>query len=391
MISAMNVQRQYENIQAELDEAALSVLHSGKYILGEAVESFEKKFAGYCGVKYAIGVGNGTDALCIALKACGIGAGDEVITTSMSFIATAEAIAAVGAKPVFVDCTLDTYLIDVSKIEAKITAKTKAVIPVHLYGQCADVDKILELAQKYDLKVIEDAAQAAGAEYKGRKAGSLGNVGCFSFFPTKNLGCAGDGGMITTNDEDIYKKCKAYRVHGSGNDGLYAYCDEKGIDYQSVNMDFGKNLPKYYNFTVGYNSRLDAIQAAILSVKLNHLDEWNERRREIANIYEQQISNPHIKKPVTASGNKHIYYVYPIISDDRDGLRNYLEENGIGSGVYFPVPVNKQKVFEGLASFKEIYPGAENVANNTLVIPMFPELTDDEIHKIIEVINSWKK
>ena len=391
MISAMNVQRQYENIQAELDKVALDVLHSGKYILGEAVESFERKFAEYCGVKYAIGVGNGTDALCIALKACGIGSGDEVITTSMSFIATAEAIAAVGAKPVFVDCTLDTYLIDVSKIEAKITAKTKAVIPVHLYGQCADVDKILELAKKYNLKVIEDAAQAAGAEYKGRKSGSLGDVGCFSFFPTKNLGCAGDGGMITTNDEDIYKKCKAYRVHGSGNDGLYAYCDEKGIDYQSVNMDFGKNLPKYYNFTVGYNSRLDAIQAAILSVKLNHLDEWNERRREIANIYEQQISNPHIKKPVTASGNKHIYYVYPIISDDRDGLRNYLEENGIGSGVYFPVPVNKQKVFEGLASFKEIYPGAENVANNTLVIPMFPELTDEEIHIIIEVINSWKK
>ncbi len=391
MISAMNVQRQYEYIQAELDEAALSVLHSGKYILGEIVESFEREFAEYCGVKYAIGVGNGTDALCIALKACGIGSGDEVITTSMSFIATAEAIAAVGARPVFVDCTLDTFLIDVSKIEAKITAKTKAVIPVHLYGQCADVDKILELAKKYNLKVIEDAAQAAGAEYKGRKSGSLGDVGCFSFFPTKNLGCAGDGGMITTNDEDIYKKCKAYRVHGSGNDGLYAYCDEKGIDYQSVNMDFGKNLPKYYNFTVGYNSRLDAIQAAILSVKLNHLDEWNERRREIANIYEQQISNPHIKKPVTASGNKHIYYVYPIISDDRDGLRNYLEENGIGSGVYFPVPVNKQKVFEGLASFKELYPGAENVANNTLVIPMFPELTDDEIHKIIEVINRWKR
>lgn len=390
MISAMNVQRQYENIQSELDEAALSVLHSGKYILGETVESFEKKFAEYCGTKYAIGVGNGTDALCITLKACGIGSGDEVITSSMSFIATAEAIAAVGAKPVFVDCTQDTYLIDVSKIEAKITAKTRAIIPVHLYGQCADLDKILELARKYDLKVIEDAAQAAGAEYKGRKSGSLGDAGCFSFFPTKNLGCAGDGGMITTNDEDVYRKCKAYRVHGSGNDGLYAYCNERGIDYQSVHMDFGKNLPKYYNFIVGYNSRLDAIQAAVLSVKLDHLDEWNERRREIANLYDRNIFNPHIKKPVTASGNEHVYYVYPIASDDRDGLRSYLEENEIGSGVYFPVPVNRQKVFEELDSIKETFPGAENVANNTLVIPMFPELTDEEIHKIIEVINAWK-
>ena len=390
MIPAMNVKRQYESIQEELDRAAIEVLHSGKYILGETVENFEKKFADYCGVKYAIGVGNGTDALCIALKACGIVAGDEVITTSMSFIATAESIAAVGAKPVFADCTIDTHLLNPAKIEEKITSKTKAIIPVHLYGQCADMDAIMEIAGKYNLIVIEDGAQAAGAEYKGRKAGSLGDVGCFSFFPTKNLGCAGDGGMITTNDEAVYRKCRAYRVHGSGNDGLYAYCGEKGIDQQSIRVDFGRNLPKYYNFVTGYNSRLDAIQAAILSVKLDYLDEWNKRRRQIADTYEKRISNPHITKPVTAPDNMHTYYVYAITADDRDGLRNYLEENGIGSGVYFPVQVNKQKVFENLDSFNESFPGADNVATNTLVIPMFPELTDEEIDKVIDVVNSWK-
>ena len=219
MIPLMNLTRQYETISDELNMAVIDVLKSGQYIMGEAVEKFEKSFAAYVGTKYAISVGNGTDALSIALKASGIEPGDEVITCTMSFFSTAEIIAMNGAVPVFVDCKRDNGLIDTTEIEKKITEKTKAIIPIHLYGQCAEMVEILQIAQKYNLSVIEDAAQAAGACYHGKKAGSLGNLGCFSFFPTKNLGCAGDGGIITTNDEDLYRKCKANRAHGSGTDG----------------------------------------------------------------------------------------------------------------------------------------------------------------------------
>ena len=390
MIPAMNVTRQYASIQNELDQAALEVLHGGQYILGNSVEEFEAEFAAYCDTRYALGVGNGSDALVMALKACGVKAGDEVITTGMSFSATAEAITSVGATPVFVDCTGDTFTIDPNKIEEKISEKTSAIIPVHLYGQCADMDTINNIAKANGLKVVEDCAQAAGATYKGRKAGSLGNVGCVSFFPTKNLGCAGDGGAIVTNDEAIYRQCRAFRVHGSGLDGLFTYGIQNGIEVTEKDMDFNGNLPKYFNFVTGYNSRLDALQAALLSVKLKYLDGWNERRQEISKQYDERITNPAIRKPYVAEGNTHIYYVYAIVTERRDDLRNYLKENGITSGVYFPVPFHLQVVYKGLGYKKGDLPNAEMVADHSMVLPMFPELTQEEIDKVIETVNGWE-
>ncbi len=390
MIPLMNVTRQYESIKNEIDEAVMAVLKSGQFILGEAERRFEAHMAEYLGVKYAVGVGNGTDALVIALRACGIKPGDEVITSAMSFFATAESIAAVGAKPVFIDCTNDTYVMDSSKVESAITDKTKAIIPVHLYGQCVDMDSLLNMAKKHSIKVIEDTAQACGAEQKGHKAGTMGDVGCISFFPTKNLGGAGDGGMIVTDDEGIYRQCKALRVHGSGLDGLFSYGAEQGIAMDESSVDFNGNLPKYYNFVLGYNSRLDTIQAAMLDVKLKYLNSWNARRREIAKRYDNQIINPLIMKPYIANGNIPIYYVYAVAADNRDGLRNYLKEHDIGSGVYFPVPLHEQKAFEGLGYKHGDFPNTEYIAEHTLVIPMFPELTDEEIGQVIEVINGWK-
>lgn len=389
MIPAMNVTRQYASIRDELDKAALDVLHGGQYILGETVESFEKSFAAYCDARYAIGVGNGSDALVMALKACGVKPGDEVITTAMSFSATAEAITSVGAVPVFADCTRDTYALDPADAEKRITEKTRAIIPVHLYGQCADMDAINAVAKAHGLKVVEDCAQAAGATYKGRKAGSLGDVGCVSFFPTKNLGCAGDGGAIVTNDESIYRQCRAYRAHGSGLDGLYTYGIQNGVAVSEKDMDFNGNLPKYFNFVTGYNSRLDAIQAAILSVKLPYLDGWNERRREIARQYNERITNPAVGKPFLAEYNTHIYYVYVITAEKRDELRAYLQDNGITSGVYFPVPFHKQVVYRDLGYRPGDMPNAEFVAEHSMVLPMFPELTQEEIDHVIDTVNRW--
>ena len=387
MIPLMDVKRQYESIQEKLDAAVLEVLHSGAYIMGSAVREFESAFAEYVGVKYAISVANGTDALEIALMAAGIGAGDEVITTAMSFFATAEAIAAVGAIPVFVDCTLDTYTIDANQIEEKITNKTKAILPVHLYGQCANMDKILAIAEKYKLYVIEDAAQAAGAEYKGKKAGSMGLVGCFSFFPTKNLGCAGDGGIITTNDEDIYKKCQAYRMHGSGLNGRYI-CESKNAAMEAV--DFGGHLPKYFNFVIGRNSRLDTLQAAILKEKLPYLDEWNKKRQEHAAYYDTHILNSAITKAGKKSDRNHIYYVYVLLINSRDAFRAYMEENEISTGVYFPVPMHLQWAFKELGYKKGDMPNAEFLAEHGVAIPMFAELTEEERKRVAEAVNGFE-
>lgn len=389
MIPVMNVSRQYKILEKDLSNAVLEVLHSGNYILGTTVEEFERAFAKYCGVKYAVGVGNGTDALVLAMKACGIKPGDEVITCAMSFFSTAEAIVSVGAKPIFVDCTRDTYLLDVNKIEEKITAKTKAIVPIHLYGQCVDMDALNLIAKRYGLMVIEDTAQGAGTLYKGKKAGSLGDVGCVSFFPTKNLGAAGDGGIIITDHEAIYRQCKAFRVHGSGLDGIYTYGLQEGVKISEENIDFKGNLPKYYNFVIGCNSRLDALQAAFLNVKLPYLDRWNEKRREIAKQYDEGIVNSEVVKPTIEEYNTPIYYVYVIATTKRDELKKYLEENGIKSGVYFPVPLHLQKVFEQLNYKKGDMPNSEFVGEHTLVLPMFPELTQEEIDRVIEVVNRW--
>ena len=324
------------------------------------------------------------------MRLLGVGEGDEVITCAMSFFATAEAIAAVGATPVFVDCTSDTYVIDVQMIEQKVTERTKAIIPVHLYGQCADMGKINEIAKRHHLYVIEDCAQAAGAEYKGKRAGSMGDMGCVSFFPTKNLGCAGDGGMIVTNDVELYNLCQAYRVHGSGMNGFLAYGKKKGILVDLEHMDFRGNLPKYFNFVIGHNSRLDALQAALLRVKLPYLDGWNRKRCEIAEYYQREISNPAVQKPLRGKESTHIYYVYVVNVEDRDGFRAYMEENGISTGVYFPVPLHFQKAFEQLGYQPGDMPNAEYLAEHGVAIPMFPELEEEEIMEIVNYVNAWE-
>lgn len=386
-IPLMNVSRQYKSLECGLKESVLQVLESGSYISGENVKKLEKDFSEYIGVRYGIGVGNGTDALVIALRSLGIGRGDEVITCALTFYATAEAIAAVGATPVFVDCTADTYVLDADAIEARITEKTKAVIPVHLYGQCADMARICEVAQRYNLYVVEDAAQAAGSTYRGRKAGTWGDIACVSFFPTKNLGAAGDGGIILTDSEDLAKKCRAYRVHGSGLDGLYTYCAEH--PRAVMEEDFGRNQPKYFNYVVGYNSRLDEIQAALLRVKLPHLDEWNEIRRGIAERYRTEIRHPAVIHPQVAEGAEHIYYVYVVTTEDRNGFQNYMERCNIATGVYFPVPLHLQRVFEGLGYRKGDMPNAEYVAEHSAAIPMFPELTRKETDAVISAVNAF--
>lgn len=391
MIPVMNITRQYDSLKDALDKAALEILHSGQYILGDIVEKFEAEFAAYCGVRYAVGVGNGTDALKIALEACGIQPGDEVITCAMSFFATAEAIASIGAIPVFADCTADTYLLDVSKIEERITSKTKAIVPIHLYGQCVDMDALNEIARRYELKVIEDAAQGAGASYKEKKAGSMGDAGCISFFPTKNLGCAGDGGMIVTNSEDIYKQCLALRVHGSGRMGLFTYCLRNGLAQDLTDITINDDFPKYFNFILGYNSRLDALQASLLRIKLPYLDQWNQRRREIAKLYNKKIKNSDIILPVCREENEHIYYVYIVLVEKRDEFRRYLKENGIMSGLYFPLPLHLQKVFEPLGYKKGDMPNAEYLAEHGTAIPMFPELSQGECEYIIDIINRYKQ
>lgn len=390
MIPVMNVSRQYASLQNELDSVVLDVLHSGNYILGDTVARFEKDFAEYCGVKYAVGVANGTDALIIALEACGIGVGDEVIVPDMTFVATVEAVVQVGATPVLVDIDADTFTIDVNKIETAVSEKTKAIIPVHIYGQMADMDSINSIAKKYSLKVIEDCAQAAGAKYKGHRAGSLGDVGCVSFFPTKNLGAAGDGGMILTSDEGIYKICQALRVHGSGINGAYAKSVKENTSFDEGSIDFHGNLPKYYNYVIGHNSRLDALQAAILSVKLKQLDSWNEKRRQIARKYDEEILNKNIKKIVVADGNEHIYYVYPVKVVHREHFRNYMKDNDIATGVYFPVPMHKQECFSYLECKQDDFSTTEDWANHMVTIPMFPELTEAEISHIIQVVNNYK-
>ena len=391
MIPVMNVQRQYESLKEELDRAALSVLHSGSYILGEAVSKFERQFAEYCGVKYAVGVGNGTDALVIALLACGIKPGDEVITSDMTFVATAEAIAQVGAIPVFVDIDKKIYTIDSKKFEEAITKKTKAVIPVHIYGQAAEMDEIVEIAHKHGVKVIEDCAQAVGATYKGKKVGSFGDAACISFFPTKNLGAAGDAGMIITSDETIYKLCQAYRVHGSGMNGAMASAYMAGEKFDESKVNFHGNLPKYYNYVIGFNSRLDALQAAILSVKLPCLDGWNEKRREIAKKYDSLINNELLVKPTVGENNEHIYYVYPLMVEKRKEFREYMESKGVSTGVYFPVPMHIQHCFKELGYVVGDFPVAEQLANEIVTIPMFPELTEEEINVIIDAVNGYRE
>lgn len=381
----MNVQRQHEEHAELYEEAALEVLRSGGYIGGKHVDLFEMEFANFCRARYGITCANGSDALIIALRALNIGIGDEVITTAFTFFATAESIAAVGATPVFVETDSRTYCIDASTIEAAITPKTKAILPVHFYGHCADMDVINAIAKRYDLFVIEDCAQAAGTTYKGQPVGVLSDVGCFSFFPTKNLGADGDGGMIVTNNEEIARACRSLKVHGSGIDGVMTLKK----NYERRGESFPENIPlgsdKYHNYLVGYNSRLDAVQAAILRKKLIFLPEFINRRQNHAEIYNRALVGTTYITPCVAQYCGHSYYIYALRHRKAQEIMKKLKFKGIPCGTYYPVPLHLQGVFAYLGYREGDFPITEALCKETFAIPVFPELFESEQ---IEVINA---
>lgn len=390
-IPLIDLKRQMKALEKELTPKVLEVLYDTSYIMGKNVLSFEKEFAAYIGAEHAVSVANGTEGLVLALKALGIGQGDEVITTPFTFFATAESIAQVGAVPVFVDVKMDSFNMDPAKIEEKITDRTKAILPVHIFGACADMDSICAVAKKHGLLVIEDACQAAGASYKGKKAGSMGDIGVFSFFPTKNLGGAGDGGMLVTHDESLAVRMKAYRMHGSGENGQRAYNDIHGIQ-EEVKADTSKdntvyNPLKYYNYLIGHNSRLDEIQAAILRVKLPRLDEWNDRRRALAKRYNDALADV-LTVPRYKTDEGAIYHLYIVQSDERDKMTKKLGEKGIATGVYYPVPLHLQKAFGDLGYRKGDLPVGEYLSERTFALPMFPEMTEEEQDYIIESVRA---
>lgn len=359
-IPLLDLKAQYLGIKDEIDQAVLNVLDSAKFILGPEMKALEEEIAAYCGTKYAVAVANGTDALVLTLKAMGIGPGDEVITSPFTFFASAETVAQVGATPVFVDIDPVTLNMDLNQLEDKITSKTKAIIPVHIFGQMVDVERVLEIAARHDLKVIEDAAQAIGAEYRGKRAGSIGHAGTFSFFPTKNLGGYGDGGMIVTSDEHLAAELRMLRFHG---------CQTK-----------------YYHEKLGFNSRLDEIQAAILRVKLKYLDQWNQARRERAAAYDELLAGQPLMVPGKDGQALPIYHLYVIRLPGRDLLLENLKKHGIASGIYYPVPLHLQRAFRYLGYKEGDFPVAEKACSEALAIPCYPELTQVQQAEIVKVI-----
>ncbi len=392
-VKILDLARQYKEIQNEIEQAVCEQMRSGMYIGGKAVNDFEKSFADYIGVKHAISVNSGTDALIISLKALGIKTGDEVITTPFTFFATAEAIAMVGAIPVFVDVEQDTYNIDPNKIEDKISEKTKAILPVHIFGQPANMARINDIANKYHLAVIEDACQAVGAEFKGKKAGSLGNVGCFSFFPTKNLGAFGDAGMITTDDDDLAIICRAFKEHGMAQNGAKARYILHGIKddlADTVSPDGLYNPYKYYNYLIAYNSRMDAIQARVLNIKLKYLDAFNSKRTKIAEFYETELGTcGNIITPKTSAEVKTVWHQYAFRCEKKDEMGNFLASKGVGSAAFYPVPLHLQKAFEYLGYKEGDLPIAEMLTKQTVCLPIFPELTEQELHYIVACIKEF--
>lgn len=391
-IPLLNLKRQYSYLQKDIETKISEILQSGAYINANNVKKFEKSLEEYLGVKHAIGVANGTDALIIALKALNIGEGDEVITTPFTFFATAEAITFVGAKPVFVDVSETDFNINPEKIEEKICEKTKAIMPVHIFGTPADMDRINEIAKKYNLFVIEDACQAIGAKYKNKMVGSIGDLACFSFFPTKNLGTYGDGGLITTNDDSLATICRALKAHGSGENGEIAYNLLNNINeevkIESQVDDTVYNPKKYYNYLIGHNSRLDELHAGILNIKFPYLDSWNQKRIEIANYYDKNLDNNKYKKMKLNNENKNVYHMYILQVENRDKLIQILEEKGIGYGVYYPIPLHLQKVYVNLGYKEGDLPIVEYLSHRTIAIPVDPELKEEEIKYIVDILNS---
>ncbi len=391
----LDLKKQYQEIRAEVEPQVLSLLADCAYIGGRYVETFEKEMAGYLGVKHVIGCSSGTAALVLALRACGVCPGDEVITTPFSFFATAEAISSVGALPVFVDIRQDDYTIDPEKIEAAITEKTKAIVPVHIFGAACEMDHIMEIAKKHHLQVIEDDAQAIGSTYKGRMAGTLGNIGCFSFYPTKNLGCCGDGGMVTTNDDDLAVILRALHEHGAGQNGAKA---KKLLEGTQETIEMSEqatglyNPYKYYNYLIGYNSRLDALQACILSIKLKHLDELNAKRQHIAQRYLDGLTEK-LRRPVYAEDCKTCWHQFAVRSDYKRELCSYLSEHGVGNGSFYPVPLHQQKAFNknNCVNPNAHLPVAEEVSSQSVCLPIFPEMTEEQIQYVIDTVNGFYK
>ena len=361
MIPFGDLKEQYLSIKAEIDEAIAKVFAKGWFILGEQVEAVEKEFADYCGVKYGVGVGSGTEALHLALLAVGLEPGDEVITVANTAVPTIAAIEFAGGHPVFVDIETDTYNIDVTKIESAITGKTKVILPVHLYGHPAEMSTILEIGAKYGLKIVEDCAQAHGALYHGKKVGTLGHLGCFSFYPSKNLGAYGDGGMVVTSDSELAERVRLLRNYGQ--------------------------TKRYQHEIRGFNSRLDEIQAAILRVKLRKLDGWNELRRRKAASYKQLIDADTYVLPEERANCHHVYHLYVIRHKNRDGLRQYLVAKGINTEIHYPVPINQQKAYKDLCFS---LPRTEICMSQILSLPMYPELEDESIELVADALNNYK-
>lgn len=368
MIEMKNVpwvdfQPMQDEIENQIMNKFSDLYHKKIYIGGHELEKFENDFAAYCGTKYCVGCGNGLDALMLVLKAWGIKEGDEVIVPSNTYIATALAVTYTGAKPVFIEPILEEFNIDPDRIEEAITPKTKAIIAVHLYGQCADMDRINEIAKKHHLHVLEDSAQAHGALYKGRRAGSLGEASGFSFYPGKNLGALGDGGCVTTNDKELADKVRAMGNYGS--------------DY------------KYHHIYKGNNSRLDEIQAAFLDIKLPYLDKWNDNRRNIAKKYFDGIKNPKIILPITHEGNEHIYHVFGVRCKERDRLMKYLNDNGVGTNIHYPIPMHVQGAYLDLGYAKGSLPISEEISATELDLPMFYGMSDEQIDYVIRLVNEF--
>jgi dTDP-4-amino-4,6-dideoxygalactose transaminase len=358
----IDLSRHHKPLRNELIRTFENVLDSNQFILGDEVKQFEVELGAYTGARYAIGVSNCTHALLLSLKAFGIGPGDEVITTPFSFVATAEVIALLGATPIFCDIDPKTFNIDPDKIIGAISSKTKVLLPVHLYGQAADMEKIMHIAQEKNLKVIEDMAQAIGAKYRGKMVGTFGDTACISFFPTKNLSALGDAGLILTNDSDIERTIRMLRVHGAPK--------------------------KYYHDSIGFNDRLDAVQAAFLRIKLKHLDIWNERRRQIAKRYDGGLRDI-VTVPYIEPHNESIYHQYTIRTPRRDDLKNYLADKGIGTAVHYPLPLHLQNAFQYLNYTNGSFPEAEKATKEVLCLPIYQDLSDEEIEYVIDAINQF--
>ena len=374
-VPLLDLKAHHQPLRKELFAVLEQVLDKNNFILGNEVAELEEKIAAYCQVRFGVGVSSGTDALLVVLMALDIKPGDEVITTPLSFFATVGVIVRLGAKPVFVDIDPVTYNLDPSRLEAAITSRTRAIMPVHLYGQCADMDPILEIATRRGLAVVEDAAQAIGSEYRaGRRAGSMGVAGCLSFFPSKNLGGLGDGGMVVTNDQTLAERLRILRVHGAN--------------------------PKYYHRVVGGNFRLDTLQAAVLNVKLPYLDRWTALRQQHAELYERlfrdtgllekcRVQLPTAVYKTTGIAHYHIYNQFVIGVSDRDQLQDHLKTKGIGTEVYYPVPLHRQECFSALGYHQGDFPEAERASHELLALPIYPELNEDQQHYVVQAVREW--